>query len=104
MTEPTGNRAGPSAVARRRRVNWKKVGLAALIVATLIAFATQGERLQASADREGAFCRIAVSQPRGLAGGAAPELELRLVRGLARVVGGDVSVESGSVLLALPAA
>lgn len=70
----------------------------------IIERAAQGERLQASADREGAFCRIAVSQPRGLAGAAAPELELRLVRGLARVVGGDVSVESGSVLLALPAA
>lgn len=66
--------------------------------------AGQGEQLQARADREGAFCRVAVSQPRGLAGAASPELELRLVRGLARVIGGDVSVEAGSVLLALPAA
>jgi uncharacterized membrane protein YdjX (TVP38/TMEM64 family) len=36
--------ASPAA-PRRRRVNWKKVGLAALIVAALIGFATQGGRL-----------------------------------------------------------
>lgn len=36
--------AGAAAVRRRRRVNWKKVGLGALIVAALIAFASQGGR------------------------------------------------------------
>ncbi|HEV3052091.1 MAG TPA: hypothetical protein VGX50_17405, partial [Longimicrobium sp.] len=37
--------AGPVAARpRRRRINWKKVGLAALIVVALIAFATQGGR------------------------------------------------------------
>ena len=69
--------------------------------------AGQGERLHAKADRSGDFCRVAISQPRALASdrnGAVPQLELRLVRGLARVIGGDVSIEQGSVVLALPAA
>ena len=44
--------AGPSVARRRRRVNWKKVGLAALIVAAMIAFATQGERLNFQTVRE----------------------------------------------------
>jgi uncharacterized membrane protein YdjX (TVP38/TMEM64 family) len=35
----------PRFAPRRRRVNWKKVGLAALIVAALVAAATQGGRL-----------------------------------------------------------
>lgn len=64
--------------------------------------AATGERLHASADRGGAFCRVSISQPRDIAQGG--QLELRLVRGLARVIGGDVSIEQGAVQLALPAA
>lgn len=37
--------AGPVAARPRRRVHWKKVGLGALILAALIAFASQGGRL-----------------------------------------------------------
>ncbi|HEU4884525.1 MAG TPA: hypothetical protein VFT45_19880, partial [Longimicrobium sp.] len=40
-----GADAPPRAALRRRRVNWKKVGLAALIAAALIAAFTQGGRL-----------------------------------------------------------
>ena len=64
--------------------------------------AGKGEELRATADRSGAYCRVAISQPRDIARGG--QLELRLVRGLARVIGGDVSIEEGSILLALPAA
>ncbi|MBW3572848.1 MAG: TVP38/TMEM64 family protein [Gemmatimonadetes bacterium] len=40
-----GGARPPAAARRRRRVHWKKVGLAAVMLGALIAFATQGGRL-----------------------------------------------------------
>jgi uncharacterized membrane protein YdjX (TVP38/TMEM64 family) len=50
MTDAAG--AGPSVRPRRRRIHWKKAGLAALMVTVLIVFITQGDRFTFETLRE----------------------------------------------------
>ena len=86
--------------------------------------AKAGERLLISAEQNNAQCRISLSRPESLRGvpdselfdalgagdrvedakGLSPGFSLRLVRGLARIAGGDLGTSPGSVTLVFPSA
>ena len=91
------------------------------LVSAVIGRAAAGERIRLSVDRAGDHWRIAIPRPAALrgSGGAllndpgasvadpadvAAALQLRLVRGLARVAGGDLGLSSTALSLLLPQA
>jgi len=91
------------------------------LVSAVIGRAAAGERIRLSVDRAGDHWRIAITRPAALrgSGGAllndpgasvadpadvAAALQLRLVRGLARVAGGDLGLSSTALSLLLPQA
>jgi hypothetical protein len=87
---------------------------------TIIEHAGRGERLRLTVDRVGGSGRFSISRPRALQGATDYQLfdassagegsdlrigfTLRLVRGLARIAGGDLVASSAGITLALPSA
>jgi len=86
--------------------------------ATIIERARSGERLRLTVDQSRGACRFSISRPEGLraatdhqlfdarSGGEGSELRvgftLRLVRGLARIAGGDLIASPAALTLSLP--
>lgn len=90
--------------------------LLARFFSALVDLAEPGERLQISAELASGEARVAVTRPRALRGiseaellgsganGAAGGFMLRLLRGLARIAGGDLAPSRDSIALAFPRA
>jgi len=78
--------------------------------------AQSGERLRVSVDQAGDRCRLSISRPAGLRGitdkklfdpgqdGQGGSASLRLIRGLARIAGGDLLTSAAGFTLAFPRA
>jgi hypothetical protein len=87
------------------------------LASAIIARAETGERIRMSVDQSGARWRISITRPAALRGSAGAllsdtagderdrgaALQLRLVRGLARVAGGDLAMTASVFALLLPA-
>jgi signal transduction histidine kinase len=86
------------------------------VVTAVVEHCVAGERLRLSVDQRGDRCRLSVTRPKALHGVADESLfgsrdqarmgdfGLRLVRGLARIAGGDLMTNQAAVALVLPRA
>lgn len=77
------------------------------LLGSVILVAASGERLSLAIETRGHHARLAITCPAALAGPGVHSTDsdytLRLARGLARIAGGDVSIEEGLVVAAFPA-
>jgi hypothetical protein len=88
----------------------------------LVEHSTSGERLRLSLEQAGEYCRFSISRPASLRSGGDAQLfdpraaaagddvalgigfALRLVRGLARIAGGDLVTSPAGITLLVPRA